>query len=63
MSQQIQKNTQHQKREQEETQSPEVPERDQKLTDDVEAILDEIDEVLEVNAEEFVSGFVQKGGQ
>ena len=31
--------------------------------DDVEAILDEIDDVLESNAEEFVKGFVQKGGQ
>ena len=31
--------------------------------DDVDAILDEIDEVLESNAEEFVKGFVQKGGQ
>jgi ubiquitin-like protein Pup len=30
---------------------------------DVDAILDEIDEVLESNAEEFVKGFVQKGGQ
>jgi prokaryotic ubiquitin-like protein Pup len=31
--------------------------------DDVDAILDEIDDVLETNAEEFVKGFVQKGGQ
>jgi ubiquitin-like protein Pup len=31
--------------------------------DEVDAILDEIDEVLESNAEEFVKGFVQKGGQ
>lgn len=31
--------------------------------EDVDAILDEIDEVLESNAEEFVKGFVQKGGQ
>jgi ubiquitin-like protein Pup len=30
---------------------------------DVDSILDEIDEVLESNAEEFVKGFVQKGGQ
>jgi ubiquitin-like protein Pup len=29
----------------------------------VDSILDEIDEVLESNAEEFVKGFVQKGGQ
>lgn len=30
---------------------------------DADAVLDEIDEVLEGNAEEFVKGFVQKGGQ
>jgi ubiquitin-like protein Pup len=33
------------------------------LDADVDAILDEIDEVLETNAEEFVRQFVQKGGQ
>jgi ubiquitin-like protein Pup len=38
-------------------------ERHEKLTDDVDAILDEIDEVLEENAEEFVRSYVQKGGQ
>lgn len=32
-------------------------------TDDVDDLLDEIDEVLESNAETFVRGFVQKGGQ
>jgi len=31
--------------------------------EDVDALLDEIDDVLETNAEEFVKGFVQKGGQ
>lgn len=31
--------------------------------DDVDAILDEIDETLEANAEEFVRTYVQKGGQ
>lgn len=36
---------------------------DTALAADVDAILDEIDEVLERNAEEFVKGFVQKGGQ
>jgi len=41
----------------------EVRERQGKLTDDVGAILDEIDEVLEENAEEFVRSYVQKGGQ
>jgi ubiquitin-like protein Pup len=43
--------------------SEEVQERNEKLTDDVDAILDEIDEVLEENAEEFVRSYVQKGGQ
>ena len=33
------------------------------LDADVDALLDEIDDVLEENAEEFVRGFVQKGGQ
>ena len=30
---------------------------------EVDALLEEIDEVLESNAESFVRGFVQKGGQ
>ncbi len=34
-----------------------------KLDDDVDSILDEIDDVLEENAEEFVRSYVQKGGQ
>lgn len=33
------------------------------LDEDVDAILDEIDGVLEENAEDFVKSFVQKGGQ
>ena len=41
----------------------EARERHEKLSDDVDAILDEIDEVLEENAEEFVRSYVQKGGQ
>jgi ubiquitin-like protein Pup len=41
----------------------EAAERKERLDDDVDAILDDIDEVLESNAEEFVRGFVQKGGQ
>ena len=40
-----------------------VQERVGKLTDDVDALLDDIDEALEENAEEFVRGFVQKGGE
>ena len=30
---------------------------------EVDALLEEIDDVLEQNAEQFVRGFVQKGGQ
>ena len=33
------------------------------LTADLDSLLDEIDEVLESNAEEFVKSYVQKGGQ
>ena len=40
-----------------------VSERKEALDDDVDAILDEIDEVLETNAEDFVKSFIQKGGQ
>ncbi|MBZ4496463.1 MULTISPECIES: ubiquitin-like protein Pup [unclassified Dermacoccus] len=32
-------------------------------TSDIDSMLDEIDGVLESNASEFVSGFVQKGGE
>ncbi len=43
--------------------STESTERKEQLDEDIDAILDEIDEALESNAEEFVRGFVQKGGQ
>ena len=32
-------------------------------TKDIDSVLEEIDAVLEKNAEEFVKGFIQKGGQ
>lgn len=35
----------------------------QELDDDIDSVLDEIDGVLESNSEEFVRGFVQKGGE
>ncbi|HWI42468.1 MAG TPA: ubiquitin-like protein Pup [Nocardioides sp.] len=40
-----------------------VAERKDALDDDVDAILDEIDDVLESNAEDFVKSFIQKGGE
>ncbi|GAA1148130.1 ubiquitin-like protein Pup [Nesterenkonia lutea] len=35
----------------------------QKRAGELDSLLDEIDSVLESNAEEFVKGFVQKGGE
>jgi ubiquitin-like protein Pup len=43
--------------------STDLHERQEKLNEDVDAILDEIDDVLETNAEDFVKSFIQKGGQ
>lgn len=40
-----------------------LEERQERLSEDVDAILDEIDSVLEENAEEFVKQYVQKGGE
>ena len=47
----------------EEVVETDVAERKEALDDDIDAILDEIDEVLESNAEDFVKSFIQKGGQ
>jgi ubiquitin-like protein Pup len=41
----------------------EVAERHKEMSEDVDSLLDEIDEVLEENSEEFVRQYVQKGGQ
>ena len=38
-------------------------EKGEALKKDIDAILDEIDEVLESNAEQFVAQFVQRGGE
>ncbi|MEI4271297.1 ubiquitin-like protein Pup [Klenkia sp. LSe6-5] len=56
-------------RSREETEEVEAPvdaegaERREKMSADVDDILDEIDGVLESNAEEFIKGYVQKGGE
>ena len=47
----------------EEVVETDVAERKEVLDDDVDAILDEIDDVLETNAEDFVKSFIQKGGE
>ena len=45
------------------TDAPAPAKSDTSLADDLDGILDEIDEVLETNAEEFVKSYVQKGGE
>ena len=42
---------------------PASSERGEKIKAELDDLLDEIDEVLEDNAEEFVRNYVQKGGQ
>ena len=43
--------------------APATNESGEKLKAELDDLLDEIDEVLEDNAEEFVKSYVQKGGQ
>lgn len=43
--------------------APAAAKQGEKLKAELDDLLDEIDEVLEVNAEEFVKSYVQKGGQ
>jgi ubiquitin-like protein Pup len=43
--------------------NPEVTEKGKKLKEDMDKLMDEIDDVLEENAEEFVKNYVQKGGE
>ena len=46
-----------------EEEAPQTTDRGEKLKADIDELLDEIDEVLEDNAEEFVRNYVQKGGE
>ena len=43
--------------------APAVSESGEKLKSELDDLLDEIDEVLETNAEDFVKCYIQKGGQ
>jgi prokaryotic ubiquitin-like protein Pup len=47
----------------EEESAPEEQAQAEASGEDVDELLDEIDEVLEANAEEFVRSFIQKGGE
>ncbi|NNE74312.1 MAG: ubiquitin-like protein Pup [Acidimicrobiales bacterium] len=43
--------------------APATSETGEKLKNELDDLLDEIDEVLETNAEDFVKSYIQKGGQ
>jgi ubiquitin-like protein Pup len=43
--------------------SPRLAEKGQALADELDGLLEDIDDVLEENAEAFVKGYVQRGGQ
>ncbi len=40
-----------------------IAKKGEDLKEEMDALIDEIDEVLEENAEEFVKNYVQRGGQ
>ena len=50
-------------REAESAPAPATSERGEEIKGEIDDLLDEIDEVLETNAEDFVKSYVQKGGQ
>jgi ubiquitin-like protein Pup len=63
---QEQERKQAEKREQDKTVEAEQAEattKGEKLKEEMDDILDEIDSVLEENAEEFIKSYVQKGGE
>jgi ubiquitin-like protein Pup len=43
--------------------SGELTKKGKKIKEDLDNLLDEIDEILEENAEEFVKSYVQRGGE
>jgi len=43
--------------------NPATVEAGKKTQEELDALMDEIDDVLEENAEEFVKNYIQKGGQ
>ena len=43
--------------------APDATERGERLKNELDELLDEIDEVLETNAEAFVKSYIQKGGE
>ncbi len=43
--------------------NPETIEKGKEIKEDLDRLLEEIDAVLEENAEEFVRGYIQQGGE
>ena len=60
---QIKKTAPARQDEEEVQEAPQASEKGEKLKAELDDLLDEIDEVLETNAEDFVKGYVQKGGE
>jgi ubiquitin-like protein Pup len=51
------------RQEEEVEETPTTSESGEKIKAELDDLLDEIDEVLETNAEDFVKSYVQKGGE
>ena len=51
------------RQEEEVEETPAASESGEKIKAELDDLLDEVDEVLETNAEDFVKSYVQKGGQ
>lgn len=61
---QIQKQTPQKKKEETEPQiQPKISEGATDAMDELDALLEEIDSVLEVNASEFIRNYIQSGGE
>ena len=60
---QVKKNSKKDSEESVEDVAPAGAEEGDRLKSEMDNLLDEIDSVLEENAEEFVRGYVQKGGE
>jgi ubiquitin-like protein Pup len=43
--------------------SAELKKKGERIKADLDDLIDEIDDILEENAEEFVAGYVQRGGE
>lgn len=63
MAERIHKNKQGGSRAEESPTGPSVTTSGEKIKAELDDLLDEIDEVLESNAEDFVKSYVQKGGE